>query len=175
MAAKKYRIKLSEEERLGLTEIVSKGKGSAYRRRHAQILLLADENSKSGGMVDKQIAEAALVGVATVERVRQRCVEEGIESALERRKQKNRRKPVLDGEGEARLVAIACSSPPEGHARWSLRLLADKLVELEVVESISRDTVSKVLKKMNLSHGRASAGAFLPERAKSSSAQWRTC
>ncbi len=172
---KKYRIKLSEEERLSLTEMVSKGKAAAYRRRHAHILLLADENSESGGMVDKRIAESVLVGVATVERVRRRCVEEGLEAALERRKQKNRRKPVLDGEGEARLVAIACSSPPEGHVRWSLRLLADKLVELEVVESISRETVSKVLKKTNLSPGRASAGAFLPEKAKNSSAQWRTC
>ena len=148
--AKKYRIKLSEEERLSLTEMVSKGKAAAYKRRHAHILLLADENSESGGMADRQIGKSALVGVATVERVRRRCVEEGLWAALERRRQKNRRKPVLDGEGEAKLAAIACSSPPEGHARWTLRLLADKLVELEVVGSISRETVSKVLKKTNL-------------------------
>ena len=109
----------------------------------------------------------------TVERVRQRCVEEGISAALERRRQKNRRKPVLDGEGEARLVAV-CGSAPEGQARWTLRLLADRLVELEVVESISRETVSKVLKKMNLSPGRASAGASLPGKARNSSAP-RTC
>lgn len=173
--AKKYRIKLSEEERLNLTEMVNKGKGMAYKRRHAHILLLADENSGSGGMTDKQIGESALVGVATVERVRRRCVEEGLLAALERRRQKNRRKPVLDGQGEAKLAAIACSSPPEGYSRWTLRLLADKLVELEVVESISRETVSKVLKKTNLSPGGASAGAFPQKRTRSSSAQWRMC
>ena len=175
MSNKKYCIRLSEEERLSLTEIVSKGKAAARKRSHAHILLLADENSAAGGMTDVRIAESALVGTATVERVRKRCVEEGIEAALERREQKNRRKPVLDGEGEAKLVAIACSSPPEGHARWSLRLLADRLVELEVVESISRETVSKVLKKTNLSPGIAAAGAFLRNRTKNSSARWKTC
>jgi len=173
--AKKYRIRLTEEERTGLQDIVVKGKEAAHRRRHAHILLLADESTDGKGMKDEDIAAAALVTVRTVERVRKRCVEEGLCAALERREQKNRRKPVLDGEGEARLVAIACSSPPEGHARWTLRLLADKLVELEVVESISRETVSKVLKKMNLSPGRAKSGVFLPERTKNSSAQWRTC
>lgn len=151
--AKKYRIKLSEEERLSLTEMVTKAKAAAYKCRHAHILLLADENAEGGGMKDEDIAAALFAGVRTVERVRRRCVEEGLSAALERREQKNRRKPVLDGEEEARLAAIACSSPPEGHARWSLQLLADRLVELEVVESISRETVSKALKKTNLSPG----------------------
>lgn len=172
--AKKYRIRLTEQERIDLQDIVGKGKAAAQKRRHAHILLLADESADGKGMKDEDIAVAAFVTVRTVERVRRRCVEEGLLAALERRGQKNRKKPVLDGEGEARLAAIACSSPPEGHTRWTLSLLADKLVELEVVESISRETVSKVLKKMNLSPGRAGAGAFLPGRAKSSSAQWRT-
>lgn len=173
--AKKYRIRLTGQERTDLQNIVGRGRAAAYRRRHAHILLLADESAEGGGMKDEDIAAAAFVAVRTVERVRQRCVEEGLESALERRKQKNRRKPVLDGEGEAMLVAIACSSPPEGQAGWSLRLLADRLVELEVVESISRETVSKVLKKTNLSPGRANAGAFPRERTKSLSGQWKTC
>ena len=172
--AKKYRISLAEVERTDLQDIVGKGKASAQKRRHAHILLLADESVDGKGMKDEDIAAAVLVTVRTVERVRKRCVEEGLEAALERREQKNRRKPVLDGEGEAKLAAIACSSPPEGHVRWTLSLLAEKLVELEIVESISRETVSKVLKKMKSSPGRASAGAFLPGRAKSSSAQWRT-
>ena len=99
--------------------MVGKGKVAAYKRRHAHILLLADEAGERGGMKDKDIATALLVGVRTVERVRQCCVEDGLEAALERREQRNRRKPVLDGEGEAKLAAIACSSPPEGHGRWN--------------------------------------------------------
>ena len=173
--AKKYRIKLSEQERSYLNDIVKKGKAAAYRRRHAHMLLLADECGENGGMKDEEIADSALVGVATVERVRRRCVEEGLLAAVERRRQKKRRKPVLDGEGEARLVAMVCGSPPEGEARWSLRLLARRLVELEVVEEISTETVRKALKKMNLSPGGANAGAFLRGKARNSSAPWRTC
>ena len=145
--------------------MVGKGKVAAYKRRHAHILLLADEAGEHGGMKDKDIAAVLLVGARMVERVRQRCVEEGLSAALERRRQKNRRKPVLDGEGEARLVAIACSSPPEGHARWTLRLLTDRLVELEVVESISRETVSKVLKKANLSPWKSKCWCIPPKQS----------
>ena len=97
---KKYRIRLSEQERLSLEDIIGKGKVAAYKRRHAHILVLADEAGEHGGMKDKDIAAVLLVGMRTVERVRQRCVEEGISAALERRRQKNRRKPVLDGEGK---------------------------------------------------------------------------
>ena len=172
---KKYRIKLSEEERSTLTEMVNKGKAAAYKRRHAHILLLADEDGKQGGMKDKDIAVAALAGLRTVERVRKRCVEEGLSAAIERREQKNRRAPVLDGEGEARLTAIACSTPPKGQKSWSLRLLADKLVELKVVDEISRETVRRTLKKTNSSPGEASAGAFLPKKTRSLSAPWKTC
>lgn len=150
---KKYRVRLSEQERSHLEDIINKGTVAAHKRRHAHILLLADEAGENGGMKDKDIALAVVTTARTVERVRRRCVEEGISAALERRRQKNRRKPVLDGEGEAKLVSIACSSPPKGHARWSLTLLADRLVELNVVDSISRETVRKALKKTNLSPG----------------------
>ena len=113
------------------------------------MLLLADEDREDGGRTDADIASVLGGGASTVERVRKRCVEEGLEAAVERRKQVNRKLRKLDGEGEAKkLVALACSAPPEGHARWTLRLLADKLVELEIVDSIHKETVRKALKKL---------------------------
>ena len=143
---KRYRVRLSAEERAELSGIVN-GKAAAHRRKHAHILLLADEDREGGGRTDADIASVLGVGASTVERVRKRCVEEGLEAAVERRKQVNRKPRKLDGAGEAKLVALACSAPPEGHARWTLRLLGDKLVELEVVDSIHKETVRKALKK----------------------------
>ena len=104
-------------------------------------------------MKDEEIVRALKVGIATVERVRRRCVEESLEAALERRRQLNRRPRRLDGQGEAHLVALACSQPPEGRAGWTLKLLADRLVEREIVESISPETVRQTLKKTNSSLG----------------------
>ena len=104
-------------------------------------------------MKDEEIARALRVGTATVERVRRRCVEEGLEAALGRRQQLNRRQRKLDGAGEARLMAMACSQPPEGRAAWTLRLMADQLVECEIVGSISTETVRQTLKKRNSSPG----------------------
>jgi transposase len=116
------------------------------------------------------------VSVATVERVRQRFVEQGFEAALVRKKQaRPSRARKLDGAAEARLVALACSSPPDGRARWTMRLLADKLVELEVVDSVSDATVRRTLKKTRSSRGRRSSGASRPTRMPSSSRPWRTC
>ncbi len=143
---KQYRVRLSAEERAELSGIVN-GKSAAYRRKHAHILLLADEDREDGGRTDADIASVIGVGASTVERVRKRCVEEGLEAAVERRKQVNRKPRKLDGAGEAKLVALACSAPPEGYARWTLRLLGDKLVELEIVDSIHKETVRRALKK----------------------------
>ena len=144
---KGYRVRLSAEERAELSGIVN-GKAAAHRRKHAHILLLADEDREGGGRTDADIIASVLgVGASTVERVRKRCVEEGLEAAVERRKQVNRKPRKLDGAGEAKLVALACSAPPEGHARWTLRLLGDKIVELEVVDNIHKETVRKALKK----------------------------
>ena len=143
---KRYRVRFSAEERAELSGIVN-GKAAAHRRKHAHILLLADGDREDGGRTDADIASVLGVGTATVERVRKRCVEEGLEAAVERRKQVNRKPRKLDGAGEAKLVALACSAPPGGHARWTLRLLGDKLVELEVVDSIHKETVRKALKK----------------------------
>ena len=147
MPSKKYRVKLTGEEQQELRGLVSRGRVAAYKQTHARILLMSDENREDAGMTDAEISNALGVGIATVERIRKRCVLEGTEAALNRKKQLRRRKKVLDGDGEARLVAIACSEPPDGRTSWTLKLLADRLVECEIVESISAETVRRVLKK----------------------------
>ena len=143
---KKYIVRLTADEREGLQQMVSKGRGAAYKIKHANILLLADVDGP--GWTDERIAEAVSCCPATVANVRRRLVERGLEGALARKKQaRPSRQRKLDGEGEAQLIALACSEPPEGRACWTLHLLADKLVEMEVVESISHETVRKRLKK----------------------------
>ena len=151
--AKKYRVHLTGEEQEELKGLVSKGRAAAYRQTHARILLLSGENQDGGAMRDADIARALKVGTATVERVRRRCVEEGFEMALGRKEQLNRRPRKLDGEGEAHLTALACSEPPEGRAGWTLHLLADRLVQREIVDSISTETVRRCLKKTGSSLG----------------------
>ena len=132
---KKYCVGLTEEEQEELGAVVSKGRAAAYKQTQARILLLSDENQADGAMRDEEIARALRVGTATVERVRRRCVEEGVEAALGRREQLRRRQRKLDGSGEAHLMAMACSQPPEGRVSWTLQLLADRLVQCEIVES----------------------------------------
>ena len=134
MPAKKYRIKLTTEEQQELKALVSKGRAAAYKQTHARILL-RDEARKDGSMTDEEVARFLEIASATVERVRRRCVEEGIEAALGRKEQQRRRPKKLDGAAEAHLIALACGEPPEGRARWTLRLLADRLVEYEIVGS----------------------------------------
>lgn len=146
----KYILNLTAIERTALTELYEKKRISALRRARAGILLKADE-----GLTDVEIAEDLGVGVATVERVRKRAVLEGLDVALERMKQSRpSREPTLDGRAEARLVQIACSGPPEGRGRWTLTLLADQLVELNVVDTVSVTTVHRRLKKTASSPGR---------------------
>lgn len=144
---KKYIIRLSEEERRHLTGLVRKGKVAAYRRTHAQILLLADEGELGQGLQDKEVAERVGVNHRTVSRLRQRCVERGLEAALEREPRRRERSRILDGDGEAQVVALMCSEPPDGQSRWTLKLLSQRLVKLDVVESVSQETVRQVLKK----------------------------
>ena len=153
MPTKKYRIRLTTDEQQELKALVSRGRTAAYKQTHARILLMSDEAREDGGMKDADISGALGVGLSMVERVRRRCVEEGIESALNRKKQLRRRQKILDGEREARLIAMACGEPPEGRASWTLKLLADQLVECEIVETISTETVRQVLKKTNSSRG----------------------
>ena len=153
MPAKRYRVKLTKEERDELTALVNRGKGSARRMRRARILLMADEEQAGGGWKDADIAKALGAHQRTVERIREKCVEAGIEAALNHTRPKRSRSKTLDGAAEARLVQLACSAAPDGYERWSLQMLADRLIELEVVEKVSRETVRTTLKKMNLSPG----------------------
>jgi hypothetical protein len=143
---KKYIVRLSDEERSQLTALTNKGKAAAYKIRHAHILLKADADGPA--WTDVKIAESFSVSVNTVLGVRQRLVEQGLEAALNRKQQDHpSRSPLLDGAGDARLIALRCSEPPAGHARWTLRLLAEQAVALEIVETISHETVRQALKK----------------------------
>jgi len=140
---KQYIVNLTLEEREGLKQIVDRARVSGIKRKRALILLRADE-----GMTDEDIVEDLGVGLSTVERVRRRCVERGIAACLERKPQTRPSRPrKLDGASEAQLVRIACSSPPEGRTRWTMSLIADKLVELKVFETVSASTVQRGLKK----------------------------
>ena len=150
---KKYRVQLTEEEQQELRVLVSKGRAAAYKQTHARILLLSNEGCQGGAMKDEEISRSLQVGTATVERVRRRCVEAGVDAALGRKEQLNRRQKKLDGQGEAHLVALAGAEPPPGRVSWTLKLLADRLVEGEIVESISPETVRQTLKKTNSSLG----------------------
>ena len=145
---KKYRVTLTAEERRGLQELIASGKAAAQKLAHARILLKADAAPDGSGWADDRIAEAVEVSVATVERVRRRFVEHGLEAALVRKPQdRPSRLPKLDGRAEAHLIALACSKPPAGRAEWTMQLLADKLVELRLVDSISDETVRRTLQK----------------------------
>ena len=151
---KRYKVTLTDEERQELQALIASGKAAARKLTHARILLKADASAGGPAWIDQRIVEALEVGVTTVERVRQRFVEEGVEAALSRKpQQRPRRQPKLDGRAEARRIALACSAPPEGRKQWTLRLLADRLVELEIVEAISDETVRRVLKKTRSSRG----------------------
>jgi transposase len=144
---KVYRVKLTTEERAQLHELLSKGKAAARTLTHARILLKADEGEAGPCLADDEIALDLEVNRSTVERVRMRCVEEGFEAALRPRPSRQVHPRKLDGVQEAHLVTLACSPAPHGHGRWTLRLLADKLVELEIVDGISHETVRQTLKK----------------------------
>lgn len=150
---KKYPVVLSHTERDHLKRLIASGTAPARKLTHARILLKADEGSEEGaGWVDERVADAVESSQPTVARIRRQYCEEGLEAALNRRAPNRHYHRKLDGEQEARLVALACSEPPEGQARWSLRLLADKMVELEIVEEdISYQTVRRTLKKTNSS------------------------
>jgi transposase len=146
MGVKKYIVRLTEEERKGLGSVVSKGRASARKIGHARVLLKVDADGPN--WTDEEAAEAFGIRANTVRDIRQRFVEEGLEAALERKRRTEPPIPrKLDGAREARLIALACGEPPEGRARWTLRLLAGKMVELAIVDGISHETVRRTLKK----------------------------
>ena len=149
---KKYPVILTQTERDDLKSLIAAGTAPARKLTHARILLKADQSPEGPGWVDDAVAEAVEVSQPTVSRVRKQYFEEGLEAAINRRPPNREYHRKLDGEQEARLVALACSEPPEGQARWSLRLLADRMVELEVVDDLSYQTVRRTLKKTLSSH-----------------------
>jgi transposase len=150
---KKYPVALTEAEHKQLFELLHKGKSSANRQTHARILMQADRSNQGLSRSDAQIHEALGVAVSTIERVRQRFAKGGLEAALDRSPSTRQYERLLDGAAEAHLVALACSAPPPGRARWSVRLLADRMVVLEYCECVSRETVRRVLKKTISSRG----------------------
>ena len=151
--AKRYLVRFSEAERTELEALVKTGRAAARKRLHAQILLKADEGEHGPAWTDAAIIKAWDVSMRTVERLRQCLVEEGLETALTGRPQARSKSPKLDGGQDAHLIALACSTPPTGRKRWSLRLLADRMVELEDVDTVSYETVRQVRKKTHSSPG----------------------
>ena len=150
---KKYIVKLGEEEREALRKMMAHGQAPARQVAHARILLKADSGEGGPAWSDQAISGALEVVTATIERVRQRFVEEGLQAALRRRKPSRLYPRKLDGEQEAYVIALTCSETEEGRDHWTLQMLADKLVELHIVESIGRETIRQVLKKTNSSRG----------------------
>ena len=155
---KKYIVDLSTEERVYLERFTTTGRRAAEQIRRARILLKADLNQPGSSWLDKDIAAALNVGVATVERMRRRFVEFGLEASLRRQPGGGRPSQCLNGEQEAHLIALSCSEAPAGYARWTLRLLAQKMIQLGYVDSVSHETVRQTLKKMNCSLGNISVG-----------------
>jgi homeodomain-containing protein len=145
--AYKHIVRLSAEERSHLERLVATGKNSAAALMHARILLKADANGAESNWEDVRIAVALDASIATILRVRKAFVEQGLNAALYRKRSTRHYQRKLDGMGEAKLIALACSKAPEGRVRWTMQLLADKLVELKIVDSISDDTVHRTLKK----------------------------
>lgn len=149
----KYVVRLTEEERDELQGVVHRGRVAATKRTRAQMLLKADAGPEGSGPTDEQVAQALEVSTRAVNRVRKAYVEEGLSAAIERKPRRKQSQRKLDGAAEAHLVAVACSPPPAGQTRWTLQLLSDKLVELHVVESISRECVRQTLEKTRSSRG----------------------
>ena len=150
----RYTIKLTKTEVDELQAIINKGSHTSQTFRTAYILLNCDEGDYSEKVPNKQISKVLKVGMRTIDRVKKKFIEEGFESVLERRPTRRIYETKLDGDVEAKLVTLCCSEPPKGFAKWSLRLLAEKMVELNYVESISHVTVRSVLKKTNLNPGK---------------------
>lgn len=145
----KYKVDLSKEEREQLKAIISKGSHSAQQFRTAYILLNCDEGAYGEKLINAQVSSVLQISMRMIDRVKQRFVEEGFEACLDRKPLSKTKPKKADGEVEAHLIALSCSKAPEGFSRWSLRMLADKMVQMEYIDSISYETIRKVLKKTN--------------------------
>jgi transposase len=171
----KYEVELSEEQRFLLQQLLAGGKSPARQQAHARILLKIDRNAPGPRWTDEQVAEAFEMSRYTVIRIRERFVNNGLDDALNHRLPTQTRARALDGEQEAHLIALSCSPCPAGQARWTLRFLADRMVELGYVEQVSYETVRKVLKKTSSNPGSSNAGVSPQRPAPRSSGAWRTC
>lgn len=169
-----FRVSLTEAARAELRTLVGSGVAPARMLTRARVVLKADHGKGGPGWSDAAIAGALDVHPATVQRIRRQFVTEGLAATLERKRPDRVYERALDGRQEARLIALACSEAPNGHARWSLRLLADELVRLEVVETISHETVRRTLKKTTSSRGCTSSGVWRRLPTRPSSGRWRT-
>ena len=159
MANIKYVVELTPDERAVLLGMIKKGKLSATANRKARILLKADKGPDGEGWTDRRIWQSLETSPSTVARVRETFVMQGLEAVFTRKRQAHPSvKPIFDGAAEAKLIALACTEPPEGYARWTIRLLAEKVVELNIVDSVHFNTVGRTLKKMNLSLTAAATG-----------------
>ncbi len=154
----KYRITLTKSDHEELMGIIHKGHHSSQTFRAAYVLLNCDEGKYSEKVMNEQISKILKVGMRTIDRIKKKFIEDGIEACLERRPTTRDYERIADGEAEAHLIALSCSKPPQGYGKWSLRLLADKMVELNYVEDISYETVRRILKKTNLSRGKSRNG-----------------
>jgi hypothetical protein len=169
-----YPVVLTAEQRERFEEITRNGHAPAKKIRHAQILLLSDRNRPEGPLTRDAIAEVLDMHVNSVDRIRKRFVQEGEQPALERKvRAEPATEPILDGHGEALLIAICCSAAPPGRTRWTMQLLADELIKRRVVTQISAETVRRRLKKTSYSPGASSAGVFLNATGRGSSPRWR--
>jgi transposase len=170
VVAIRYIVELTDEERHKLKEIISKNKANRYTIVNAYILLKSDIGC---GWTYEDIAAAYDVSLPKIERVRKRFVEEGFEAALSRKAVTNIHRRKITGEEEAHLIALCCSQAPEGHNTWTLRLLADKMVELHIVDSVSHETIRRILKKTNLNLGKRKNGVFPQSKMLPLSARWK--
>ncbi len=150
----KYKVTLTEDEHAELMKIINKGYHTSQSFRAAYILLNCDEGDYAEKVTNEQMSKVLKIGMRTIDRVKKKFVEDGFEAALERKAPNREYERKADGDVEARLITLCCSQPPEGFAKWSLRLLADKMVELKYVDSLSYETVRRVLKKTNCSLGK---------------------
>ena len=176
LAVKKYVVRLSAEEREQLASLIRSGKRAAQVLTKARILLKADVSEAGEGWSDSRIAEALDTSVATIERTRRQLVEEGFEAVLTRKYNPNSARPrIFDGAAEAKLIALACGPAPVGYARWTLSLLEEKVVELNIVEKASDNTIGRTLKKTLSSRTSNSNGSLRPRPARLLSPTWKTC
>jgi transposase len=172
---KKYIVKLTNKERNELNKIQANGNVAVKKYKQTQVLLLADESTEGSDYSDAEIADEVEISIKTIARIRQKFAAGGVKKVFEKKFTPRYSRRRFDGEGEAHLVAMCCNAPPEGHARWTLRLLKDKIVECGFMEEVAHETIRRTLKKTNLNLGRKKNGVFRRKPMQNLFAKWKTC